>query len=114
MVWLRSEDLKEEKVLITSQLTITRQRSIYLSQIDLLTVSARPSSCGSTGRIQAQSQKWWQLANERVNPGPGEQVRCLLVRQNLTEPNQQVSPFAFEILYKIAHSISGHFGRDLF
>ena len=36
MDWLRSEDLKEEKVLTTSKLTITRQRSIYLSQIDLV------------------------------------------------------------------------------
>lgn len=43
MDWLRSEDLKEEKVLTTSKLTITRQGSIYLSQIDLVTVSAGPS-----------------------------------------------------------------------
>ena len=42
MDWLSSEDLKEEKVLTTSKPTITRQRSIYLSQIGLLTVSARP------------------------------------------------------------------------
>jgi hypothetical protein len=34
MDWLRSEDLKEEKVLTTSKLTIARQRSIYLSQIE--------------------------------------------------------------------------------
>jgi hypothetical protein len=34
MDWLRSENLKEEKVLTTSTLTITRQTSIYLSQIE--------------------------------------------------------------------------------
>ena len=36
MDWLRSEDLKEEKVLTTSNLTITRHEWIYLSQIELL------------------------------------------------------------------------------
>ena len=36
MDWLRSEDLKEEKVLTTSNLTITRHEWIYLSQIEPL------------------------------------------------------------------------------
>ena len=36
MDWLRSEDLKEEKMLTTSNLTITRHEWIYLSQIELL------------------------------------------------------------------------------
>ena len=35
MDWLRSEDLKEEKVLTTSNHTIARQRPIYSFQIDL-------------------------------------------------------------------------------
>ncbi len=35
MDWLRSEDLKEEKVLTTSEITITRHGSVYSSQIDL-------------------------------------------------------------------------------
>ena len=35
MDWLRSEDLKEEKVVTTSKVTITRQEGICLSQIDL-------------------------------------------------------------------------------
>ena len=33
MDWLRSEDLKEEKVLTTSKLTITRDGSIYFSEL---------------------------------------------------------------------------------
>ena len=41
MDWLRSEDLKEEKVLTTSKLTITRRGAIYLFRIDLKTVSVR-------------------------------------------------------------------------
>jgi hypothetical protein len=48
MDWLRSEDLKEEKVLTTSKLTIARQRSIYLSQIEPMTVSAPLPSCDSS------------------------------------------------------------------
>ena len=41
MDWLRSEDLKEEKVLTTSKVTITRRGAIYLFRIDLMTVSVR-------------------------------------------------------------------------
>ncbi len=44
MDWLRSEDLKEEKVLTTSKLTITRRGAIYLFRINLMTVSRRHSS----------------------------------------------------------------------
>ena len=108
MDWLRSEDLKEEKVLTTSKLTITRQRAIYLSQIDLLTVSARPSSCAPQAgfRLKVRNAAIGQRAGKPWPRGAGQ---SLLVRQNLTEPNQQVSPFAFEILYKIAHSISRAF-----
>jgi hypothetical protein len=75
MDWLRSEDLKEEKVLTTSKLTITRRGAIYLFRIDLKTVSVRHWVLRSAGRIQAQSQKCGQLAKERVNPGLWEQVR---------------------------------------
>jgi|KBSSwiStaDraftv2_1062776.scaffolds.fasta_scaffold392042_1 hypothetical protein len=75
MDWLRSEDLKEEKVLTTSKLTITRRGAIYLFRIDLKTVSVRHWSYAPQAGIQAQSQKCGQLAKERVNPGLWEQVR---------------------------------------
>jgi hypothetical protein len=62
MDWLRSEDLKEEKVLTTSKLTITRQGSIYLSQIDLETISAGPYAYACSCWIQAQRQKYCAFA----------------------------------------------------
>jgi len=61
MDWLRSEDLKEEKVLTTSKLTITRQQLIYLSQINLVTVSVRPSSCAPQAgfRLKGRNAANW-------------------------------------------------------
>jgi hypothetical protein len=61
MDWLRSEDLKEEKVLTTSKLTITRQQLIYLSQINLVTVSVRPSSCAPQAgfRLKVRNAANW-------------------------------------------------------
>ncbi len=75
MDWLSSEDLKEEKVLTTSKLTITRQRSIYLSQIDLLTVSARPPVLRSSMLDSRLNVRDAANLLEGVNPGLGEQVR---------------------------------------
>ena len=69
MDWLSSEDLKEEKVLTTSKLTITRRGAIYLFRIDLYDRFGASFVLRSAGRIQAQSQKCGQLA------GLGEQVR---------------------------------------
>ncbi len=108
MDWLRSEDLKEEKVLTTSKLTITRQGSIYLFRIDLVTVSVRPSSCAPHAgfRLKVRNAANLLRAGEPWPRGAGQD---LLARQTLPEPNKQVSPFAFEILYKIAHSISRAF-----
>ncbi len=55
MDWLRSEDLKEEKVLTTSNHNIARQRPIYSFQIDLAGAeleagSRSQSSCGTSVR----------------------------------------------------------------
>ena len=111
MDWLRSEDLKEEKVLTTSKLTITRRRSIYLFRIDLVTVSVRLRLTLHAG-FQAQSLKMPRICLERANPGLGSS-QASLARQTLSEPNTQIGPFAFGILCKIAHSMSPAFGRDL-
>ena len=112
MDWLRSEDLKEEKVLITSQLTITRQRSIHLSQIDLVTVSARPSVLRSfmlDFRLNVRD-----AANllERTNPGLGEQVRiCWPCKPDPSQTNS-LAHLRSRYCTKLLTRCPGHFGRD--
>ena len=69
MDWLRSEDLKEEKVLTTSKLTITRQGSIYLSQIgpcDRFGASF-VRSCRISGSKSEMPRTAWSGQRERAN-----------------------------------------------
>ena len=71
MDWLRSEDLKEEKVLTTSKLTITRRGAIYLFRIDLKTVSVRHWSYApqAGSRLKVRNAANWLKSGQTLASG---------------------------------------------
>ncbi len=74
MDWLRSEDLKEEKVLTTSKVTITRQGAIYLFRIDLMTVSVRHWSYAPQAGFRLKVRKCREFAWRAGEPWLGRQT----------------------------------------
>ena len=113
MDWLRSEDLKEEKVLTTSKVTITRRGAIYLFRIDLMTVSVRHWSYAPQPGFRLKVRKCREFAWRAGEPWLGRQSMLRWPSGLLSEPNTQVEPFASGILCKIAHWMSPALGRDL-
>jgi hypothetical protein len=110
MDWLSSEDLKEEKVLTTSKLTITRQRSIYLSQIDLLTVSARPPVLRSSMLDSRLNVRDAANLLEGVNPGLGEQVRICWPGKPYPSQTNRLAHLRSRYCTKLLTRCPGHFG----
>jgi hypothetical protein len=78
MDWLRSEDLKEVKLITTSVVTVTRLKVICLPQIELWSIRARH---GTMGRESQEISRPKQHAPK--SSGNGEAERVLVVEHDV-------------------------------
>ena len=113
MDWLRSEDLKEEKGLTTSKLTITRRGTIYVSQIDLLTVSVLPLS--RSCRISGSKSEMPANCLERARRAANLAAKEFVDRPNPTRAKHITMPhLIWRNCAELLTPLWGALGHDLF